>query len=72
MDTGSPTPHRWRFFRLGGFDQVRLDTAEDLLRLHELDQKLWAALSCPVSGLEFDPRTLAMLDTDGDGRIRVP
>ncbi|MGE4442657.1 MAG: hypothetical protein AB7D27_14380 [Desulfomicrobium sp.] len=72
MDTGSPTPHRWRFFRLGGFDQVRLDTTEDLLRLHELDQKLWAALSCPVGGLEFDPRTLAMLDTDGDGRIRVP
>ena len=72
METGSPTPHRWRFFRLGGFDQVRMDTAEDLLHLHELDQKLWAALSCPVNGLEFDPRTLAMLDTDGDGRIRVP
>jgi len=72
METGSPASHRWRFFRLGGFDQVRLDTAEDLLHLPELDQKLWAALSCPVSGLEFDPRTLAMLDTDGDGRIRVP
>jgi len=72
METGSPSNHRWRFFRLGGFDQVRLDTAEDLLHLHELDQKLWAALSCPVDGLEFDPRTLAMLDTDGDGRVRVP
>jgi len=64
--------HRWRFFRLGGFDQVRLDSAEDLLHLRELDQKLWAALSCPVNGLELDPRTLAMLDTDGDGRVRVP
>jgi hypothetical protein len=72
MDTGSPSSHRWRFFRLGGFDQVRLDTAEDLLHLRELDQKLWAALSCPVDGLEFDPRTLAMLDTNGDGRVRVP
>ncbi len=72
MDTGSTAPHRWRFFRLGGFDQVRLDTTEDLLHLRELDQKLWAALSCPVGGMEFDPRTLAMLDTDGDGRIRVP
>ncbi|MDO9582520.1 MAG: hypothetical protein Q7J24_05340 [Desulfomicrobium sp.] len=72
MQTGSPSPHRWRFFRLGGFDQVRLDTAEDLLNLHELDQKLWAALSCPVDGLEFDPRTLAMLDTNGDGRVRAP
>ncbi|MBE1425070.1 hypothetical protein H4684_001714 [Desulfomicrobium macestii] len=72
METGSSSSHRWRFFRLGGFDQVRLDTAEDLLHLGELDQKLWAALSCPVDGLEFDPRTLSMLDTDGDGRVRVP
>ncbi len=72
MEPVSSSPHRWRFFRLGGFDQVRLDTAEDLLHLHELDQKLWAALSCPVDGLEFDPRTLAMLDTNGDGRVRAP
>lgn len=72
MDTDSTSPHRWRFFRLGGFDQVRLDSAEDLKHLRELDQKLWAALSCPVGGLEFDSRTLALLDTDGDGRVRVP
>lgn len=72
MEPVSSSSHRWRFFRLGGFDQVRLDTAEDLLHLHELDQKLWAALSCPVDGLEFDPRTLAMLDTNGDGRVRAP
>ncbi|MBU1567810.1 MAG: hypothetical protein KJ630_19565 [Proteobacteria bacterium] len=63
--------HRWRFCRLGGFDQVRLETAEDIRHLGELDQKLWAALSCPVSGLEFDSRTLAMLDSDQDGRVRV-
>jgi hypothetical protein len=72
METLSTSTHRWRFFRLGGFDQVRLDTAEDLLHLPELDQKLWAALSCPVDGLEFDARTLALLDTDADGRVRVP
>lgn len=72
MDTDSTSPHRWRFFRLGGFDQVRLDSAEDLKYLRQLDQKLWAALSCPVGGLEFPSRTLAFLDTDGDGRVRVP
>lgn len=72
METSPTSTHRWRFFRLGGFDQVRLDSVEDLLHLHELDQKLWAALSCPVNGLEFDRRTLALLDTDGDGRVRVP
>lgn len=30
------------------------------------------ALACPVKGLEFDERTLAMMDSDNDGRIRVP
>jgi hypothetical protein len=64
--------HRWRFFRFGGFDQVALDSGEDLRHLAELDPKLWSALSCPTTGLEFDTRTLALLDGDGDGQIRVP
>jgi len=66
------TAHRWRFFRSGGFDQVRIDQPDDLLHLAELDQKLWAVLACPTSGLEFDSRTLQLIDADGDGRIRVP
>ncbi len=64
--------HRWRFFRAGGVDQVRLDRGEDIVHLDELDQKLWVALSCPVKGLEFDERTLAILDIDFDGRVRAP
>lgn len=72
MSTASKTTHQWRFFRLGGFDQVWLETEEDIRHLATLDQKLWAALSCPVQGLEFDPQTLAMLDTDKDDRVRVP
>jgi hypothetical protein len=64
--------HRFRFFRVGGFDQVRLDGADDLLALPTLDQKLWVALACPVQGLEFDQKTLALIDTDKDGRIRAP
>jgi hypothetical protein len=64
--------HIWKFFRAGGFDQVRLDTGNDLLALDELDQKLWVALACPTTGLEFDEKTLALIDTDKDGRIRVP
>lgn len=64
--------HTWTFFRAGGFDQVRLATGADLLALDELDQKLWLALSCPTSGLEFDPRTLEAIDLDKDGRIRPP
>lgn len=64
--------HPWQFVRLGGFDQVKLERTEDLIALGELDQKLWTALSCPTEGLHFDPRTLALLDSDSDGRIRAP
>ena len=64
--------HAWRFFRYGGFDQVAIETGDDLLHLAELDPKLWTALSCPSTGLEFDPRTLALLDANSDGQIRVP
>jgi len=66
------TSHTWTFFRTGGIDQVALNTGADLLNLEHLDQKLWVALSCPVKGLEIDEKTLALIDTDGDGRIRVP
>ena len=64
--------HRWRFFRAGGFDQVLLETGADLTSLGSLDQKLWVALSCPVSGIEFDAKSLAFVDTDADGHIRAP
>ncbi len=65
-------PYRWRFFRSGGFDQVRLETGADLMALDQLDQKLWAALSCPTHRLEFDGRTLQLIDSDKDGQIRPP
>ena len=64
--------HVWSFFRAGGFDQVRLDSGADIAALDQLDPKLWVALSCPTRGLEFDTRTLDLIDTDKDGRIRVP
>ena len=64
--------YQWRFFRSGGFDQVLIENADDLRHLGELDQKLWSVLACPTSGLEFDTRTLQMVDSDGDGRIRAP
>jgi hypothetical protein len=63
--------HRWTFFRAGGFDQVKITSGEDLRNLRSLDQKLWAALACPISGLELDTRTMALIDTDKDGRIRA-
>ncbi len=62
----------WKFYRAGGLDQVTLESGDDLLNLGSLDPKLWVALSCPTTGLEIDSRTLQLLDTDKDGRIRVP
>jgi len=64
--------HQWRFFRSGGFDQVAITTAADLQHLAALDPKLWTVLNCPTTGLEFDDKTLALMDQDGDGQIRVP
>ena len=66
------SPHAWNFFRTGGLDQVALTSGADLLALEQLDQKLWVALSCPVKGLELDEKTLALIDSDSDGRVRVP
>ncbi|XKM12549.1 hypothetical protein RCS94_05870 [Orbaceae bacterium ac157xtp] len=62
----------WQFQRLGGLDQVLITSAEDIAHLDELDPKLWVALSCPASGLEFDTKTLSLLDLDKDDRIRIP
>ena len=67
----NPT-YPWRFFRAGGFNQVVISSGSDLLNLDQLDQKLWVALACPTTGVEFDKATLALIDTDKDGRIRVP
>jgi hypothetical protein len=64
--------HEWHFFRAGGFDQVKLTSGADIANLDKLDPKLWVALACPTTGLESDARTLTLLDTDKDGRIRVP
>ncbi|HVW65389.1 MAG TPA: hypothetical protein VHB01_10270 [Nitrosospira sp.] len=63
--------HSWKFFRAGGFDQVQIDSGADLLALKELDQKLWVALSCPTRGIEFDNRTLDLIDHDKDAHVHA-
>ena len=64
--------HKWKYSVDGRMAQVRLRNGADLAALKELDNKAWLALSCPVSGVRFDLRTLELLDTDKDGRIRTP
>ncbi len=71
IKNGEPE-HIWQFSRVGGVNRVNIVSGEDIALLDTLDQKLWTALSCPVSGLEIDDRTLDLIDSDDDGRIRVP
>ena len=63
--------HRWQFFRAGGVDQVSLRDGFDLLALPDLDPKLWIALAMPTTDVDLDPATLALLDADKDGRVRI-
>lgn len=64
--------HIWSFSSVGGVKRVNLESGSDLVHLDQLDQKLWTALSCPVNNLEIDSKTLALIDLDNDGQIRVP
>ena len=61
----------WTFCSLGGVVRVNITSGEDIAHLGELDQKLWTVLSCPTKDLEIDERTLRLIDTDGDGRVRA-
>src|SRR5689334_2550109 len=71
MSDSGTKKHRWKFFRAGGLEQVLFEKGSDFGALDELDQKLWVALSSPAKGLEFDTKTLELIDTDKDGRIRA-
>ena len=61
----------WKYTKIGGVTRVSIETGDDIAHLPTLDQKQWTVLSCPTTGLEIDPDTLKMLDTDGDGHIKV-
>ncbi|MCR5549231.1 MAG: hypothetical protein K6F25_10845, partial [Bacteroidales bacterium] len=61
----------WKYCSLGGVARVGITSGEDIAHLGELDQKLWTVLSCPTKDLTIDERTLQLIDTDGDGRVRV-
>ena len=61
----------WKFCSLGGVVRVNITSGEDIAHLGELDQKLWTVLACPVKDLDLDEKTLQLIDSDGDGRIRV-
>ena len=63
--------YNWSFANVGGVTRVRIQSAEDLRHLGELDKKMWTVLSCPVNGLEISADSLSLMDLDGDGKLRV-
>lgn len=50
---------------------MKIRSGKDVAHLSELDPKMWTVLSCPVSGLEIDDKSLSYIDSDADGKIRV-
>lgn len=65
------TDYKWEFENIGGSTRVKISSGEDIAHLHELDRKMWTVLSCPVTGLEIDDKSLAYIDTDNDGKIHL-
>ena len=63
--------YKWEFDNIGGASRVRITSGQDIAHLSELDLKMWTVLSCPVTGLEIDDKSLAYMDCDADGKIRV-
>ncbi len=60
---------RFEFNSYGGTDQLRLETAEDLNAIEQLDEAFWMATSAPVDQLASDPKLLRFLDPDDNKRV---
>ena len=71
MNKAPATDYPWKFASVGGTVRVNISSGEDIRHLGELDRKLWTVLSLPLGKLEFDAKTLAYMDWDADGKIRV-
>ena len=63
--------YKWTFQNIGGTTRIKLNSGEDIRHLPELDEKMWTVLSCPVTNLQIDERSLRYIDLDGDGKIHV-
>ena len=68
---GKNSGYKWEFESIGGTSRVKITSGSDIAHLAELDPKMWTVLSCPVQGLEISDKSLAYMDTDADGKIRV-
>ena len=63
--------HTWTYANIGGNTRVVIKDGKDIQHLAELDEKLWAVLACPVSGLEIPDESLQCMDNNGDSKIHI-
>ena len=63
--------HTWTYANIGGNTRVIIKDGKDIQHLAELDEKLWAVLACPVSGLEIPDESLQCMDNNGDSKIHI-
>ena len=63
--------HIWKYANIGGNTRVVIKDGKDIQHLAELDEKLWAVLACPVSGLEIPDESLQYMDNNGDSKIHI-
>jgi len=57
--------------RYGGSLQVDIPSFDVLVEAVRIPETQWIATACPLEGLSCDPRLLQLMDSDGNGRIRV-
>lgn len=57
--------------RYGGSLQVDIPSFDVLVEAIRIPETQWIATACPLEGLSCDPRLLTLMDSDGNGRIRV-
>jgi hypothetical protein len=58
-----------RFQKLGRSRQLAIESAGDLQDVLDLPAALWAATSAPTGTFRCDPRFLALVDVDANGRL---
>lgn len=58
------------FYLLGGANQMRIVSGEDLRKVADLDVAHWAMTGTQSDALVGDPEFLRSIDLDGNGRIR--
>lgn len=57
--------------RYGGDWQPVLNDFADAVAALALPNTAWAVLSCPIDGMDLDDDFVALIDRDGDGRVRA-